>query len=356
MEPHVDPAAAPGPGVAPTLAATSLKAPPARIAAWLFAAAALFLVLKFGLLSALLSGLLVFQLVHTLARLADRRIKGQWARLFAVMLIAALVVGGLTLATLGLIAFFRADTGGEQALLARLMDVIDASRAQVPAWAQPYLPEDLSDLQRALSAWLDEHRGELSLVGAEAVQLGARLVIGMVLGAMIALQDELQPLKLGPLGSEMLARAARLSDAFRRVVFAQIKISALNTAFTAAFLLIVLPLFGVHLPMAKTLVVLTFVVGLLPVVGNLISNTLITVAGLSVSVYVAAAALLYLVLIHKLEYFLNARIVGGEIQARAWELLLAMLMMEALFGMPGLVAAPIYYAYLKRELVEQGWI
>ena len=35
----------------------------------------------------------------------------------------------------------------------------------------------------------------------------------------------------------------------------------------------------------------------------------------------AVAALLYLVVIHKLEYFLNARIVGGEIQARAWELL-----------------------------------
>lgn len=352
MDPLVDQVTAPG-AAKPNV---SLKAPPGRIAAWIFAAAALFLVLKFGLMSALLSGLLVFQLVHTLARLVDRRVKGHWARLIAVMLIAALVVGGLTLATLGLIAFFRADTGGEQALLARLMEIIDASRTQVPAWAQPYLPEDLGDLQRALSAWLDEHRGELSLVGAEAVQLGARLVIGMVLGAMIALQDELQPLKLGPLGSEMLARASRLSDAFRRVVFAQIKISLLNTVFTAIFLLIVLPLFGVHLPMAKTLVVLTFVVGLLPVVGNLISNTLITVAGLSVSVYVAAAALLYLVLIHKLEYFLNARIVGGEIQARAWELLLAMLMMEALFGMPGLVAAPIYYAYVKRELVDQGWV
>lgn len=353
MDPNLDDAVTAGAAAAP---ARALPATPARIGAWAFAALALFLVLKFGLLSALLSGLLVFQLVHSLSRLVDRRITGTWARLIAVLLIAALVIAGLTLATLGLVAFFQADTGGEQALMARLMDVIDASRNQVPAWAQPYLPDDLTDLKRALSAWLDEHRGELSLVGAEAVQLGARLLIGMVLGAMIALQEELQPLKLGPLGAELLTRASRLSDAFRRVVFAQIKISLLNTLFTAAFLLLVLPLFGVHLPMAKTLVVVTFVAGLLPVVGNLISNTLITVAGLSVSVYVAAAALLYLVLIHKLEYFLNARIVGGEIQARAWELLLAMLMMEALFGMPGLVAAPIYYAYVKRELVEQGWI
>ena len=56
------------------------------------------------------------------------------------------------------------------------------------------------------------------------------------------------------------------------------------------------------------------------------------------------------------EYFLNARIVGGEIHARAWELLLAMLLMEAAFGLAGLVAAPVFYAYIKRELLDQGWI
>ncbi|MGH8079140.1 MAG: AI-2E family transporter [Lysobacter sp.] len=342
------------PAVVPAFSLAAV--PPARIAAWLLALLVMYLVLRLGLLGALLAGLLVFQLIHVLAPLVDRKVRGRRARLIAVALLAILIIGGLTLATLGLIAFFRADTGGEQALLGRLMEVIDASRNQVPAWAQPYLPDDLSDLKRALSAWLDEHRAELSLVGAEAAQLSARLLIGMVLGAMLALQEEMPTLQLGPLGREMLARASRLSDAFRRVVFAQIKISLLNTVFTAAFLLIVLPLFGVHIPVAKTLVVVTFVAGLLPVVGNLISNTLITIAALSLSVYVAIAALVYLVLIHKLEYFLNARIVGGEIKARAWELLLAMLVMEAAFGIPGLIAGPIYYAYIKRELVDQSWV
>ena len=52
---------------------------------------------------------------------------------------------------------------------------------------------------------------------------------------------------------------------------------------------------------------------------------------------------------HKFEYFLNARIVGGQIRANAWELLIAMLAMEAAFGIAGIVAAPIYYAYIKSE-------
>ena len=36
--------------------------------------------------------------------------------------------------------------------------------------------------------------------------------------------------------------------------------------------------------------------------------------------------------------------------------LAAMLLLEAAFGMAGLVAAPIFYAYLKDELVSRGLI
>jgi predicted PurR-regulated permease PerM len=82
-----------------------------------------------------------------------------------------------------------------------------------------------------------------------------------------------------------------------------------------------LPMFGIKLPLTKTLIVLTFLLGLLPVIGNLMSNTLITIVGLSLSIWVAMAALGYLIFIHKLEYFLNARIVGGQISAKSWELL-----------------------------------
>ena len=144
-----------------------------------------------------------------------------------------------------------------------------------------------------------------------------------------------------------------MGEAFRRVVFAQVRISALNTILTAAYLLVVLPIGGVHLPLAKTMVALTFLVGLLPVVGNLVSNTVIVILSLSVSLPVAVGSLVFLIVIHKLEYFLNAHIVGSRVHAHAWELLLAMLVMEAAFGIPGLVAAPIYYAYIKDELMSR---
>jgi predicted PurR-regulated permease PerM len=107
---------------------------------------------------------------------------------------------------------------------------------------------------------------------------------------------------------------------------------------------------GIHLPLVKTLIAITFVIGLIPVVGNLVSNTIIVIVSLSQSLSVAIGSLVYLIVIHKLEYFLNARIVGNQIRANAWELLIAMLVMEAAFGLAGIVAAPIYYAYIKSEL------
>ena len=70
--------------------------------------------------------------------------------------------------------------------------------------------------------------------------------------------------------------------------------------------------------------------------GNLISNTFIVIASLDALGRGGAwLSLAFLVVIHKLEYFLNAKIIGSHIKARAWELLVAILVMEATFGLAG---------------------
>ena len=70
----------------------------------------------------------------------------------------------------------------------------------------------------------------------------------------------------------------------------------------------------------------------------------------------AVVALVFMVVVHKLEYFLNARIIGSSLNAHAWELLAVMLVAETLFGVPGVVAAPVFYAYAKRELIALNLI
>ena len=237
-----------------------------------------------------------------------------------------------------------------------MVDSIDRWRAVLPDSIAAQLPSDADELRQALVAWLRPHAGELKQVGAEAGHLLAHIFFGLGIGVLVSLHDVQPHESLGPLATALQERVVRVGEAFRRVVFAQAGISAINTILTALYLLVALPLADVRLPLAKTLLVVTFLVGLLPVVGNLVSNTIIVILSLSVSPSIAIASLIFLVVIHKLEYFLNAHMIGAQVHAHAWELLLAMLVMEAAFGIPGLVAAPIYYAYIKDELVSRSLV
>ena len=323
-----------------------------QIAAWLVTALLLVLVLTLHLLPALLAGLLVYELV----RLMAARLSGGKARLVAVVVIAVLVILILSLTAIGLVAYFRSDGGSLQALLQKMAEIVDHSRELLPGFVVAYLPDDADAIRSAAVHWLQDHAGEVQLVSAEAGRAAAHSLIGMIIGAMLALHEVSQRAAFKPFAAALAERTARLAEAFRRIVFAQVRIAALNALFTGLYLGLILPLTGVHLPLTKSMIAFTFIAGLLPVVGNLLSNSVIVVVSLAHSPEVALGSLIFLIVIHKLEYFLNAKIVGGRIHANAWELLLAMLIMEAAFGLPGVVAAPVSYASLKDELRARGLV
>lgn len=328
-----------------------------QIAAWLMMAAGLLLVLKLRLLPALLAGLLVVQLVHLLApRFVIGKLSHTWSKILVVSLITLVVLGALGGLTAGAILYLRTE-GGLTGLLTKMAEVIENSRELLPPWAREWLPQgDESVIRAGLVEWLRTHAQDLRKLGGDAGRVLLLMLIGMVIGSFVALREATPNLRLGPLSVELCERVQRLGEAFRRVVFAQLRISALNALLTWIYLGLILPSFGVELPFVKTMVLVTFVVGLLPVLGNLISNTVIVIISLSHSLHVAAGSLAFLVVIHKLEYFVNARIIGGQIKARAWELLIVMLAMEAAFGVPGVIAAPVFYAYIKKELSDRELI
>lgn len=329
----------------------------ADVVGWGLSALALGLVITLHLLPALLAGLLAYELVNVLTPwLRVRGLGRDGPRVLAVALIATAVVAALVAAGLGFVAFLR--SGGESLpiLMQKMAQIVEDARAQLPPELLAYVPEDADTLQGTLVEWLRSHSNLLQLAGRDLGRSLVHVLMGMIIGALLSLQKATQLADRRPLAERITRHAERVASAFRRVVFAQFWISSINTFLTWLYLSVALPLFGVDLPLVKTLVAITFVVGLLPIIGNLISNTAIIIVSLSQGLPVATASLAYLVVIHKLEYFLNARIVGSHINARAWELLIAMLVMEAAFGIPGLVAAPIYYAYFKDELHEKGLV
>lgn len=335
-------------------ARNTLSAP--QWASYVLAALALLTILKAGLLVSLFSGLLVYSLVHLMVPAIARKFSNQQSRTIAVVILSTLVIVGLSVGGWALHLFLRSDASNLHTLLQKLADMIEASRAQLPEWLGANLPEGAEALRQWLTGWLREHAGEAKVMGQQAGHVVVHLLLGMIIGSMVALQDVTSLDIQRPFAAALRQRVANLGLMFHRIVFAQVLISLINTVFTALFLLVVLPLMGVHLPLTKTMIAVTFFAGLIPVVGNIISNTLIVVVGLSHSLQVALGSLVFMVVIHKLEYFLNARIIGAQINAKSWEMLTAILVMEALFGLPGVVAAPVYYAYVKKELGDQKWV
>jgi len=321
-----------------------------RSTSHLLAGLGLVSVLTLHLLVPLLVGLLVYQLVVSITPFAQRYFNTKLAKMVVVVVFAALIIAAITGAVFGLISFFRSDIENLPKLLAKVSDILDRVRQGIPPVMATYLPDDIADLQSKALDWLRSHVAELQLMGAHTLVTVAETIIAMVIGVVLSLREVDPHANSGPLAVALTARAERFALAFRNVAMSQLWISLLNTTFTAIYLLIGLHLFDVHLPLTKTMIAITFIAGLLPIIGNLTSNTIVVVVSLAHSPAVAVASLVFLVVIHKLEYFLGARIVGSRIKSQIWELLIAMMVMEALFGIPGLVAAPIFYAYLKSEL------
>ncbi len=327
-----------------------------EIAALIFMAVALPSVIKLHLLPALFAGLLIHELVHMAApRLfgVDHPGRSKIIVLTLLLTLIILVIGGMITAT---VLFLRSDAGSLSVLLEKMAEILEKARETLPETMQDWIPLDASDLKDQLVAWLREHAAEVKSMSGEVGHGLVYALIGMVIGALVSLREVQAGQTAGPLARALGQCTTRLADAFRRIVFAQVRISALNTVLTGIYLMAVLPMFGVQLPLTKTMILITFLAGLLPVIGNLISNTVIVVISLSYSLHAAMASLAFLVIVHKLEYFINARIVGSQIQASAWELLLAMVVMEATFGLAGVIAAPVFYAYLKSELTGRGWV
>lgn len=319
-----------------------------RFVAFIGSAVVVLFLVYVGMLVPLLGGLLSYSLIGAaIAGLESRRVSAGHAKLIAGVsfFVGLVVIIGLLSMALHVVLH---DGAGFHELFVRMADILASARAWLPQSVNDALPQS-DALFSASVAWLKEHAGQVGDMSLDAIKQIGYALIGMLLGALIALAHHEDNARFGPASMALLEQVVSLRTMFVRVASAQIKISAVNTSLTAIYLMVVLPIFGVHLPLTKTLTTATFVAGLIPVVGNLISNSAITVISFGYSLPVALASLVFLVGVHKLEYFLNARIVGHEINAKSWEILVAMLVLERLFGLPGVVIAPIFYAWLKYE-------
>jgi predicted PurR-regulated permease PerM len=270
------------------------------------------------------------------------------------------VLTGVLLVLVGLTFFeafetlLNASHGGLPRLLQLMADTLDQIRSSAPPWIVSHLPDSAGSFQESVSGWLRAHAGEVQQWGRDALRVLFHLIVGLAIGLLAA--GPMRTMPRAPVPRAAQARWMQVTLAFSDIMAAQLRIALVNSALTALYLLVGLKLFGYHVPLSVTLVAVTFFAGFLPIVGNLLSNTAIIIASLTISAWLGLASLGFLVIVHKLEYFLNAHFVGSRIRMPPYALLTSMLLLEAAFGAAGLVAAPIYCAWFIREGREAGWI
>ena len=187
--------------------------------------------------------------------------------------------------------------------------------------------------------------------GVVVLQL-ALLIIGLVVALSLFLNvrwevdDDPNAVKdnvYSMVAHQLVARFHNFYLSFCTVIGAQIIISLFNTAFTCIFLV------WNGFPYLIVIVVLTFLCGLLPIIGNIMSNTLIVGVGFTISPKMALISLVFLVVIHKMEYFLNSKIIGDRIKTPMWLTLIGIVLGEKLMGIPGMILAPVVLHYIKLE-------
>jgi predicted PurR-regulated permease PerM len=315
-------------------------------------------VLALHLTVALVAGMLVYIGGGRLTEWLQRRTHLRHPAVWSVAILAALIAGAGSV-IVERVAEAAATGSGYQGLVEHMAAALDQLRTTLPTWIATLVPASLDALRTAAVTWLRGHAVEVQLWGRHTLRGATYVIAGALIGALAVVQT--RPITAGnrpatPWVGAMMERFALFEQSFGAVVFAQLRIATVNTVLTGIYVLVVLPALGAPLPLAFTLVAFAFAASLVPVAGNLVSNTVIVVFSLTQGLGITALSLGFLVAIHKLEYLLNAHIIGGRIKTKAFELLAIMLLFEAVFGLAGLVMAPILYAYAKAELRTAGWL
>jgi len=325
------------------------------LSSYVLMACALLLIMWQGLLPGMLCvcvGFLVTRaLAGLLARAQPKARRGslpRWTQLVAATIVILAPLALLSGALSHTRTYITDAPQQYRELLDYLAHTVLELRDKLPADMADQLPDGAQEIQHLLASYLAAKAGALAHAGRAWLTGLLYAYVGLIIGALAAVRPITT--RRPPLVAALRERIRLMGLAFRQIVAAQFWIAAFNTFLTAIFLLGVLPHWNLTLPYTPALITLTFIAGLVPIVGNLLCNAVITIVGLSVSPVAAAACLGFLILIHKAEYVINAKVVGQRTHMGVWELLAVMFVAESVFGPAGLVAAPLFYAYLKKEL------
>ncbi len=236
---------------------------------------------------------------------------------------------------------------------------LNSITTSLPDNIREHIPGKPSDLFKMITKDEGDVMGYVRSFSGASLAIFLQLVFALILGVSAALMTtsvRTHNAAEKPLGHAWLNTLENYVRCFTLLMGAQVYVSIWNTFCTAVFVYGVLPAFDVVLPFRELLLMFTAVASLIPAAGNVMANTLILVLTIRFGVFVALGSVVYLFVIHKLEYFINGFIIGRNVRASVPEMLIAIILGEVMFGLPGLITAPVTYAFVKMHWQKWGWV
>ena len=307
------------------------------------------LIIAFRQLAVLLVFFILFErALFFTAGLLTRRLK--WQRLPSLLLVLLLAAGGITLAG-------WLSAGRLKAIVVETRDTLPARIAAVREhpWyraLEEYLP-DSEDLAKSAEHYAQDVAKSAAAVG--------RVFIAAVIGFILAIvyfldQDRIRAfrdsLQQRSLFGTLVRWFEHLAESVSLTVQLQLVVAGCNAVLTLPVLLLI----GV--PHVPGLMVLIFVTGLIPVVGNMISGWVLIVLAFQVKGWVGVVIFVVLTFIlHKIEaYYLNPRLTARHVALPSFVLILSIIAWEHLLGFAGLfMSFPVLYlaGKLRAEFHEE---
>lgn len=257
----------------------------------------------------------------------------------AAFALAAGSLGGLTTFALWLSA-------------GRLTRVIVETRERLPQRLAALRDDELFVTARQYLPDGEQLVEKLSHYGTDIAHSAAELghvLIAFILGLILAIvhyfdRDRVQAFRSALVPHSLSGTLARwiehATEAVSLMVQLQLVVAGVNAVVTVPVLLLI----GV--PHVPSLMLLIFLTGLIPVVGNLISGAVLAVLAFQVKGLFGVALFIGLTFVlHKIEsYFLNPRLTSRHVKLPSFVLILSLVAWEHLLGISGLfLSFPILY-------------
>ena len=314
--------------------------------------------LVFGLLSIHMGfGLVIGLILYTIGNKAFRVYEKILRPKPAIVATSLTIIGSLAILITALSSGIRYSIKLYQTQSTQFLEYILLALQDIKQFLPKGLSKHVPKTIEEFSTWGEQIGGFLGQHGLSMGGAGIILMFQLLFATLIAISCSTA--KWESEGSTPFL--THLKDVYRdyticfsKLMGAQVYVAFWNALCTMVFVYLILPMVGVTLSFREILVVFTLVISLIPALGNMIANAVMAMLCLPHGAFVLLAAVVFLIVVHKAEYIINAKIIGKTVEASVPEMLLAILIGERLFGLPGLMLGPVTYAFLKMHLKKMN--